>query len=63
MCKQKFLLLKQNEDTDAEKISNLAEPTETPCAKLVPEPGVPDLGTGTLPPGHRATARSLEVKI
>ena len=38
MCKQKFLLLKQNEDTDAEKISNLAEPTETPCAKLVPEP-------------------------
>ena len=28
-------------------------------------PGVPGLGTGTLPPGHRATAivRSLEVKI
>ena len=36
--KQKFLLLKQNEGTDAEKISHLPEPTETPCAKPVPEP-------------------------
>ena len=36
-CKQKFLL-KQNEGTDAEKISHLPEPIETPRAKLVPEP-------------------------